>query len=63
MLPGNALAALTDFDKNVQHQAGPGSGNAVPLATSHVVRNILITLGAIRVAVALGFFLIACPIP
>ncbi len=58
----NVPAALTDFVKDVQHQADAGSGSVAPDSTSHVLRNVLITLGAILVAVALGFFLIARPI-
>jgi uncharacterized membrane protein YgcG len=58
----NIFAALTDFVTDVQDQAGSGSGEAAASAPSHALRNVLITVGAIAVTAALGFFLIARPI-
>ena len=58
----DVYAALTDFVKDVQHQAGPGSDSAAAGGPSNVLRNVLITFGAILLVVALGFFLIARPI-
>jgi uncharacterized membrane protein YgcG len=58
----NVFAALTDFANDVQDQAGSGSGGAAASAPSHALRNVLITVGAIAVVAALGFFLIARPI-
>jgi len=58
----DVFAALTDFVKDVQHQAGSGPDSAAPDATSHVLRNALITLGVIGLVIALGFFLIARPV-
>jgi len=56
------FAALTDFVSDVQDQASPGSGGAAAGAPSHALRNVLITVGAIAVVAALGFFLIARPL-
>src|SRR5262245_18913843 len=42
------FAALTDFVSDVQDQASPGSGGAAAGAPSHALRNVLITVGAIR---------------
>jgi uncharacterized membrane protein YgcG len=58
----NIFAALTDFVGDVQDQAGSGSGEAAAGAPSHALRNVLITVGAIAVVAALGFFFIARPI-
>jgi uncharacterized membrane protein YgcG len=62
------FAALTDFVTDVQREASSGSGSspgpagAAASAPSHALRNVLITVGAIAVVAALGFFLIARPI-
>jgi uncharacterized membrane protein YgcG len=56
------FAALTDFVSDVQDQASPGSGGAAAGAPSHALRNVLITVGAIAVVAALGFFFIARPL-
>jgi uncharacterized membrane protein YgcG len=62
------FAALTDFVTDVQREASSGSGSspgpagAAASAPSHALRNALITVGAIAVVAALGFFLIARPI-
>jgi uncharacterized membrane protein YgcG len=56
----NIFAALTDFVSDVQDQASPGGAAAD--APSHALRNVLITVGAIAVVAALGFFLIARPL-
>jgi hypothetical protein len=56
----NIFAALTDFVTDVRDQADPGPAGAS--APSHVLRNVLITVGAIAVVAALGFFFIARPI-
>ena len=58
----NVFAAMTDFVKDVRHDAGSGAGSAVPDAPSHVLRNALIALSVIFVMVVLGVFLIARPI-
>jgi hypothetical protein len=59
----NISAALMDFVKDVQHDAGSGSGAAAAGAPSHVLRNVLIAVGVIVVLGVLGFFLIARSIP
>ncbi|MGE5293177.1 MAG: hypothetical protein ACM3ML_39535 [Micromonosporaceae bacterium] len=56
----NIFAALTDFVKDVQHEAG--SGSAAVNTPSHVLRNMLIAFGVVFVIAVLGFFLIARPI-
>jgi uncharacterized membrane protein YgcG len=58
----NISATLMDFVKDVQHDAGSGSGAATAGAPSHVLRNVLIAVGIIVVLGVLGFFLIARPI-
>ena len=58
----DVFAALTDFVNDVQDQAGPGSAGAAASAPSHALRNVLITVGAIAVVAALGFFFIARPV-
>ena len=58
----NVFAALKEFVKDVRHQAGSGSDSAASGAPSNVLRNVLITLGVILLAVTLGFFLIARPV-
>jgi uncharacterized membrane protein YgcG len=55
-------AALTDFVTGVQREAGSGSAGAAASAPSHALRNAAITVGAIAVVAALGFFLIARPV-
>jgi hypothetical protein len=57
----NIFAALTDFVKDVQNEAGSGSGTAAGNAPSHVLRNVLIALGIVVVLGGLGFFLIVRP--
>jgi uncharacterized membrane protein YgcG len=58
----NISAALMDFVKDVQHDAGSGPGAAAAGAPSHVLRNALIAAGVIVALGVLGFFLIARPI-
>src|SRR5215469_5914168 len=64
----NIFAALTDFVKDVQAGAGAGagsgsgSGSAAVSAPSHVLRNVLITVGVILLLALLGFFFIARPV-
>jgi preprotein translocase subunit YajC len=54
------FAALTDFVKDVEHEAG--SDRAAVDAPSHALRNLLITFSIILLVVVLGFFLIGRPI-
>jgi uncharacterized membrane protein YgcG len=56
------FAALTDFVKDVEHEAGSGSDGAAVDAPSHALRNLLISFSVILLLVALGIFLIARPI-
>ena len=56
------FAALTDFVKNVEHEAGTGSDRAAADAPSNALRNLLISFSVVLLVVVLGFFLIARPI-
>jgi uncharacterized membrane protein YgcG len=56
------FAALTDFVKDVEHEAGSGSDRAAVNPPSHALRNLLITFSVILLVAVLGFFLIARPI-
>src|SRR5262252_1956310 len=57
----NIFAALTDFVKDVQADigsgSGSGSGSAAVSAPSHVLRDVLITVGVILLLALLGFFI------
>jgi len=50
----NIFAALTDFVKDVQADIGSGSGSAAVSAPSHVLRDVLITVGVILLLALLG---------
>jgi uncharacterized membrane protein YgcG len=58
------FAALTEFVKDVQREAGSsaGSDGTAASAPSNALRNVLIVVGVIAVLALLGFFLIARPI-
>jgi preprotein translocase subunit YajC len=56
------FAALTDFVKDVEHEAGAGPDRAAADAPSHALRNLLISFSVVLLLAVLGFFLIARPI-
>jgi hypothetical protein len=56
------FAALTDFVKDVEHEASSGSDRAAIKAPSHALRNLLIFSSIILLVAVLGFFLLARPI-
>jgi uncharacterized membrane protein YgcG len=62
----NIFAALTEFVKDVQREAGSsagtGTGGGAASAPSHVLRNALIVVGVVVLLAVLGFLLIARPI-
>ena len=55
------FAALQDFARDVQQEAGSGSGGAATSPPSHTLRNVLIVVGVILLLVVLGGFLIWRP--
>jgi len=48
------FAALQDFVRDVQQEAGSGSAGAAASPASHTLRNVLIVVGVILLAVVLG---------
>jgi uncharacterized membrane protein YgcG len=62
----NIFAALTEFVKDVQREAGsgagPGTGGGAASAPSHALRTALIVVGVVVLLAVLGFFVIARPI-
>jgi hypothetical protein len=58
----DVFAALTAFVTDVKQHAEPGSAGAAAGPASHVLRNLLITLGVIAAIASLGFFVIWRPV-
>ena len=58
----DVFAALTQFVGDVQREAGAGPDGTAVSGPSHVLRNLVITVGVILALGLLGFFLIARPV-